>query len=56
VGGNVYLFFWAPGGNRYEFSAEMPRVGAGETKVWTDLPTAFSTWNATPPATFAHGS
>jgi catechol 2,3-dioxygenase len=28
VGGNVYLFFWAPGGNRYEFSAEMPRVGS----------------------------
>jgi catechol 2,3-dioxygenase len=56
VGGNVYLFFWTPGGNRYELSAEMPRVGAGKTKVWTDLPTAFSTWGATPPATFADGS
>lgn len=56
VGGNVYLFFWAPGGNRYEFSAEMPRVGGGATKVWTDLPTAFSTWGATPPESFAHGS
>jgi catechol 2,3-dioxygenase len=56
VGGNVYLFFWAPGGNRLEFSAEMPRVGKGDTKVWSDLPAAFSTWGATPPPTFAEGS
>ncbi len=56
VGGNVYLFFWAPGGNRCEFSAEMPRVGKGETKVWSELPKAFSAWGATPPPTFAEGS
>jgi catechol 2,3-dioxygenase len=56
VGGNVYLFFWTPGGNRLEFSAEMPRVGKGETKVWSELPTAFSAWGATPPPTFAEGS
>jgi catechol 2,3-dioxygenase len=56
VGGNVYLFFWAPGGNRLEFSAEMPRVGKGDTKVWTDLQAAFSAWGGTPPATFAEGS
>jgi catechol 2,3-dioxygenase len=56
VGGNVYLFFWTPGGNRLEFSAEMPRVGKGETKVWTELPKAFSAWGAMPPPTFAEGS
>jgi catechol 2,3-dioxygenase len=56
VGGNVYLFFWTPGGNRLEFSAEMPRVGKGETKIWSELPTAFSAWGAAPPATFAEGS
>jgi catechol 2,3-dioxygenase len=56
VGGNVYLFLWTPGGNRLEFSAEMPRVGKGETKVWSELPTAFSAWGATPPPTFAEGS
>jgi len=56
VGGNAYLFFWAPGGNRCELSAEMPRVGAGPARVWTDLPTAFSSWGAVPPATFADGS
>jgi catechol 2,3-dioxygenase len=56
VGGNVYLFFWTPGGNRLEFSAEMPRVGKGETKVWSELPKAFSAWGATPPPTFAEGS
>jgi catechol 2,3-dioxygenase len=56
VGGNVYLFFWAPGGNRLEFSAEMPRVGKGDTKVWSELPKAFSAWGATPPPTFAEGS
>ena len=56
VGGNVYLFFWTPGGNRLEFSAEMPRVGRGETKVWSELPKAFSAWGAIPPPTFAEGS
>ncbi len=56
VGGNVYLFFWEPGGNRCEFSAEMPRVGKGATKVWSELPKAFSAWGATPPPTFAEGS
>jgi catechol 2,3-dioxygenase len=56
VGGNVYLFFWAPGGNRLEFSAEMPRVGRGATKVWSELPKAFSAWGAAPPASFAEGS
>jgi catechol 2,3-dioxygenase len=56
VGGNVYLFFWTPGGNRLEFSAEMPRVGKGETKIWSELPTAFSAWGATPPPTFGEGS
>jgi catechol 2,3-dioxygenase len=56
VGGNVYLFLWTPGGNRLEFSAEMPRVGKGDTKVWSELPKAFSAWGATPPPTFAEGS
>jgi catechol 2,3-dioxygenase len=56
VGGNVYLFFWTPGGNRLEFSAEMPRVGKGETKIWSELATAFSAWGATPPPTFGEGS
>jgi catechol 2,3-dioxygenase len=56
IGGNVYLFFWAPGGNRCEFSAEMPRVGRGGTKVWSELPKAFSAWGAAPPPSFAEGS
>lgn len=56
VGGNVYLFFWGPGGNRYEFSAEMPLVANAEKWIWSDLPTAFSAWGAAPPADFAEGS
>ena len=56
VGGNVYLFFWGPGGNRYEFSAEMPLVAGAQKRIWSDLPTAFSAWGAVPPATFAEGS
>ena len=56
VGGNCYLFFWGPGGNRYEFSAEMPVVGNRQATIWTDLPTAFSAWGAAVPATFAEGS
>jgi catechol 2,3-dioxygenase len=56
IGGNVYLFFVPPGGNRCEFSAEMPRVGSGQTKVWTELPSSFSAWGATPPPSFVEGS
>lgn len=56
VGGNCYLFFWAPGGNRYELSAEMPRAAGPDPRIWSDLASAFSAWGATPPADFAEGS
>jgi catechol 2,3-dioxygenase len=59
VGGNLYSYFWTPGGNRYELSAEMPRIlgdrrepvvrKAGEFN-------AFSAWGAERPESFGRGS
>ena len=59
VGGNLYAYFWAPGGNRYELSAEMPRVAGAR-----DVPNvrvassfnAFSAWGIPRPDTFRRGS
>lgn len=58
VGGNLYAYFWTPGGNRFEFSAEMPRVvHKNDTpKIWTDPHAMFSAWGAAPPETFEKGS
>lgn len=59
VGSNVFAYFRAPGGNRYEFSAEMPRVtnpqaGPG---IWSELfPKGFSAWGQGPPDSFREGS
>jgi catechol 2,3-dioxygenase len=59
VGGNLYSYLWTPGGNRYELSAEMPRIlgdrpdplvrKAGEFN-------AFSAWGAPRPESFTRGS
>ncbi|MBO0874138.1 MAG: VOC family protein [Pseudonocardia sp.] len=59
VGGNLYSYLWTPGGNRYELSAEMPRIlgdrpdpivhRAGEFN-------AFSAWGAQRPESFTRGS
>jgi catechol 2,3-dioxygenase len=59
VGGNLYSYFWTPGGNRYELSAEMPRIlgdrsdplvrNAGDFN-------AFSAWGAARPDSFTRGS
>ncbi|GAA3056230.1 hypothetical protein GCM10010464_21250 [Pseudonocardia yunnanensis] len=59
VGRNLYSYFWTPGGNRYELSAEMPRIigerrdpvvhKAGEFN-------AFSAWGAPRPESFTRGS
>lgn len=58
VGGNLYAYFWTPGGNRFEFSAEMPRVvhENADPKIWTDPHAMFSAWGAAPPETFEKGS
>lgn len=58
VGGNIYGYFPTPGGNRYELSAEMPRVPNHlmEPGIWTDFPAAFSAWGAPPPESFRFGS
>ncbi|MCW2986969.1 MAG: glyoxalase/bleomycin resistance protein/dihydroxybiphenyl dioxygenase [Conexibacter sp.] len=57
LGGNLYTYFIAPGGHRYELSGEMPRIAApDDARVWEDFPTAYSAWGAMPPESFQHGS
>lgn len=58
IGGNLYAYFWSPGGNRYELSADMSRAvdRKAATNFWSDFPKAFSAWGALPPPTFEHGS
>jgi catechol 2,3-dioxygenase len=58
IGGNLFTYFWAPGGNRYELSAEMPRTVSPNAphNVWNDFPKAFSAWGQMPPESFAKGS
>jgi len=55
VGANLYTYFWVAG-NRYELSAEMPRVRPGAARVWDDFPKAFSPWGLTPPESFGRAS
>ncbi len=58
IGGNLYAYFWSPGGNRYELSAEMSRAvdRTAPPRFWTDFPKAFSAWGAMLPSSFDHGS
>jgi catechol 2,3-dioxygenase len=56
LGGNLFAYFWAPGGNRYELSGEMPRVQETEPGLWEDFAHAFSAWGQTPPESFSRGS
>ncbi|PTQ55801.1 MAG: Catechol 2,3-dioxygenase [Candidatus Carbobacillus altaicus] len=58
VGGNIFAYFWEPGGNRFELSAEMPRVvdRKAEPVVYDFFPKAFSAWGQLPPESFAKGS
>lgn len=55
VGANLYTYFWAAG-NRYELSAEMPRVRTGAPRVWDDFSKAFSPWGLIAPESFARAS
>jgi catechol 2,3-dioxygenase len=56
LGGNMFAYFWSPGGNRYEFSGAMPRVENIEPGLWEDFATAFSAWGQLPPESFSRGS
>jgi catechol 2,3-dioxygenase len=58
VGGNLYAYFWSPGGNRYELTADMPRMADrnARTMVWPDPGATFSAWGARHPESFKRGS
>lgn len=58
IGGNLFLYFWTPDGNRYELSAEMAIVAnrSAPTTFWGDSPDLFSPWGIRPPESFRMGS
>jgi catechol 2,3-dioxygenase len=59
VGGNLYSYLWTPGGNRYELSAEMPRILADRSDPLVRKAgefNAFSAWGAVRPESFTRGS
>ncbi|MGQ4597936.1 VOC family protein [Nocardia sp. R6R-6] len=59
VGSNLFAYFKAPGGNRHEFSAEMPRLANPEAEpgAWEALMAqGFSAWGQRPPEGFEVGS
>ncbi|WP_028268257.1 MULTISPECIES: VOC family protein [Micrococcaceae] len=58
VGGNLYSYMWSPGGNRYELTAEMPRMinTPAAPKIWSDMAAMFSAWGDLPPESFQNGS
>lgn len=56
LGGNLFSYFWSPGGNRYELSGEMPSVDGSDTGLWEDFARAFSAWGQLPPESFGRGS
>jgi catechol 2,3-dioxygenase len=58
VGANIFAYFWDPGGNRTELSAEMAFVGDGaETRVWSSPEETLDAWSAPiVPESFRQGS
>ena len=58
IGGNLFMYFWTPDGNRYELSAEMAQVTNRSipTTFWGDSPELFSPWGLRPPESFRKGS
>jgi catechol 2,3-dioxygenase len=58
IGGNLYAYFWEPGGNRFEFNAEGaicdPRT---PTRYWDSFKDTLDAWgDPIPPETFPRGS
>jgi catechol 2,3-dioxygenase len=60
IGSNLFTYFYGPGGNRYEFSAEMARATnrAAEPYLWSEetFPKGFSAWGQKVPESFRTGS
>lgn len=58
IGANIYAYFWAPGGNRYELTCEMPRVvdKTAPARIWDDIHTGISSWGLSQPESFIKGS
>ena len=57
VGANLFAYFWA-NGNRYELSAEMPRVtdDHSEPLIWDDITKSMTAWRQLMPEGFKVGS
>ena len=57
VGANLFAYFWV-NGNRYELSAEMPRVtdDYSEPLIWNDITKSMTAWRQLMPESFKVGS
>jgi catechol 2,3-dioxygenase len=57
VGANLFAYFWV-NGNRYELSAEMPRVtdDYSEPMIWEDITKSMTSWRQLMPESFKKGS
>ena len=57
VGANLFAYFWV-NGNRYELSAEMPRVtdDNAEPLIWNDITKSMTAWRQLMPESFKVGS
>lgn len=57
AGANLYAYYWAFG-NRYELSAEMPRMvdDSAETIIWDDISKSISSWGMKIPSSMKEGS
>jgi catechol 2,3-dioxygenase len=57
VGANLFAYFWV-NGNRYELSAEMPRVtdDHSEPLIWDDITKSMTAWRQLMPEGFKVGS
>ena len=57
VGANLFAYFWV-NGNRYELSAEMPRVvdDNSEPNFWDDITKSMTSWRQFMPESFKKGS
>lgn len=56
AGDNLYAYFWEPGGNRFELSAEMAIIRSDEPEYVEDYETATVAWGPGAPESFREGS
>jgi catechol 2,3-dioxygenase len=57
AGDNIFSYFFEPGGNRFELSAEMAKTDSGTTTFTKDIEEALYAWSDdSPPETYSEGT